>query len=324
PYDAGPFTVSDGMVKVTIDGQKFNIVDTPGIFDTTKPDEEVFREIAKAVQKCAYGVKAILFVFGDNALEYLIAVFSHATKKQNADKDEMRKAWTSEIASFIGSFYTSEKLESARQAQEKIMREKEKEERRIKAEYEEKLRKEGKEKADRDYREEMNRMKAEYEQRQKRSLEVMANDISKRFDEMTTQLNNLNGKIAQLESEKRKLDDVKNNRFEFSEIYLISHLGHFDDPFDMVKIKFTNPDGSEVFPSTHRQKELHPYVQILETTYIIWCKALEGIKIIGQKARTIIARQITPIKDRPITKLRLVSDCEGCVEGWVEVGVEVE
>ncbi|CAG8838498.1 107_t:CDS:2, partial [Racocetra persica] len=94
--------------------------------------------------------------------------------------------------------------------------------------------------------------------------------------------------------------------------------------FDMVKIKFTNPDRSKgyvrmtpshcVFSSdlsllyaldvvlgetkilvttfnglgirtnsTHCQNELHPYVQYLETTNIIWCKALEGIKIIEQK-----------------------------------------
>ncbi|RIB03773.1 AIG1-type guanine nucleotide-binding (G) domain-containing protein [Gigaspora rosea] len=132
PYDEGPFIVSDRMdsctqicaeSEVTIDGQKFNLVDTPGIFDTSKPDEEVYKEIAKIVQKCAYGIKAILFVFeakrftaeqgnvlygiksffGEGALNYIIAVFSHATKKQNADKDEMRKAWNPSISSFIGS-----------------------------------------------------------------------------------------------------------------------------------------------------------------------------------------------------------------------------
>ncbi|CAG8788370.1 14468_t:CDS:2, partial [Gigaspora rosea] len=109
--------------EMTIDGRKFNIVDIPGIFDTSKPNEEVFKEIAKTVQKSAHGIKAILFVFeakrfteeqknalngiktflGENALNYMIAVFSHATKKQNEDKDEMRKAWNPTVASFIGS-----------------------------------------------------------------------------------------------------------------------------------------------------------------------------------------------------------------------------
>ncbi|CAG8748793.1 10389_t:CDS:1, partial [Funneliformis mosseae] len=39
-----------------------NIVDTSGIFDTDKPNEEILEEIAHTVQKCAYGIKAILFV----------------------------------------------------------------------------------------------------------------------------------------------------------------------------------------------------------------------------------------------------------------------
>ncbi|RIB03777.1 hypothetical protein C2G38_2049003 [Gigaspora rosea] len=154
------------------------------------------------------------------------------------------------------------------------------------------------------------------------------------------------------------LSNVKNNHLEFSEVYLIAHLGHFDQPFDIVNIKFTNPDGSKgyihmtpthciftsdlsllyaldvvpgetktkdtgyisfytrsgtvvannmlcscyddcpksqflmdivfapirlwtkAFPSTHRQKEHHPCVQILETSYGIWCKTLKKIKMI--------------------------------------------
>ncbi|CAG8748677.1 10296_t:CDS:2, partial [Funneliformis mosseae] len=39
-----------------------NIVYTSGIFDTDKPNEKILEEIAHTVQKCAYGIKAILFV----------------------------------------------------------------------------------------------------------------------------------------------------------------------------------------------------------------------------------------------------------------------
>ncbi|KAF0524707.1 P-loop containing nucleoside triphosphate hydrolase protein [Gigaspora margarita] len=245
PYDEGPFIVSDridsctqicGESEVTIDGQKFNLVDTPGIFDTKKPDKEVYKEIAKTVQKCAYGVKAILFVFeakrfteeqnnilngvktflGEDALNYMIAVFSHATKKQNADKDEMRKAWNSTIASFIGNLgnrwgispnsdyfppehekhqlrlreikdfimstsgsYTTDMLESVRQEQERIQREKEEEERRIRAEYEEKLRNEGKEQADSQFQEQMNKMRNEFERKQNDSLAALTREIAR-------------------------------------------------------------------------------------------------------------------------------------------------
>ncbi|KAF0524721.1 GTPase imap family member 7-like [Gigaspora margarita] len=448
--------------EMTIDGRKFNIVDTPGIFDTSKPDEEVFKEIAKTVQKSAHGIKAILFVFeakrfteeqknalngikaflGENALNYMIAIFSHATKKQNEDKDEMRKAWNPTVASFIGSIgnrwgvspdsdyfppkhekhqlrlreikdfimstsgsYTTDMLESARreqerirQEQERIQREKEEEERQIRAEYEEKLRREEKERADRAHQEELNRKKAEFEQRQREALAAMENQAANMRRQvehahqddgggcfaLDTKVQLANGKLvemAELQVGDFVLSEVNNNHLKFSEVYLIAHLGHFDQPIDMVKIKFTNPDGSKgyirmtpehcifssdllllyardvvpgktkvlvlnksnklvpaiidsldnekdsgyisfytrsgtviannmlcscyddcpksqflmdlvfapirlwtkVFTSTHRQKELHPYVQILETSYGIWCKTLKKIKIIGQK-----------------------------------------
>ncbi|CAG8556271.1 22644_t:CDS:2, partial [Racocetra persica] len=209
PHDNGPFIVSDSVYsctqlcaesEVTIDGQKFNIVDTPGIFDTNRPDEEVYKEIAKIVQKCVYGIKAILFVFeakrfteeqknvldgirmffGEGALNYIIAVFSRATKKQNADKNEMRQAWNPAISSFIGSIgnrwgispdsdYFPPEHEK-HQVQEKIQREKQENEKQIRTQYEENLRREGKEKADREFQEQMNRMHNEFEQKQNDSI----------------------------------------------------------------------------------------------------------------------------------------------------------
>ncbi|PKY59185.1 P-loop containing nucleoside triphosphate hydrolase protein [Rhizophagus irregularis] len=130
PHDEGPFYVSADMESVTqvcgtaamsIDGVLYNIVDTPGIFDTQKVTDDVLKEIANAVKKCAYGVKAILFVFeakrftdeqknvldgirrflGEEATNYIIAVFSHATKAQIRDRNVMRKAWNQPVRSFI-------------------------------------------------------------------------------------------------------------------------------------------------------------------------------------------------------------------------------
>ena len=46
----------------------YNLVDTPGIFDTDVLVEDTLEEIARTIQKCAYGIKAIIFVFGE--LEY--------------------------------------------------------------------------------------------------------------------------------------------------------------------------------------------------------------------------------------------------------------
>ena len=43
----------------------YNIVDTPGIFDTRQASSDtILKDIAKYVHKCAYGLKAILIVFG--------------------------------------------------------------------------------------------------------------------------------------------------------------------------------------------------------------------------------------------------------------------
>ncbi len=49
---------------ISIDGKVYNIIDTPGIFDTQRLTDEILEEIAKTIKKCAYGVKAILFILG--------------------------------------------------------------------------------------------------------------------------------------------------------------------------------------------------------------------------------------------------------------------
>ncbi|EXX67588.1 hypothetical protein RirG_112980 [Rhizophagus irregularis DAOM 197198w] len=67
------FFVSDSFLSATknscsanykINEETYNIVDTPGVFDTEDLDTVILEEIARTIQKCAYGVKAILFVVG--------------------------------------------------------------------------------------------------------------------------------------------------------------------------------------------------------------------------------------------------------------------
>ncbi|RIA84524.1 AIG1 family-domain-containing protein, partial [Glomus cerebriforme] len=208
PHDDGTFYVSAdmesvtqvcGTATITIDGINYNIVDTPGIFDTQKVTDEILNEIVRVVQKCAYGVKAILFVFeercftdeqknvlegirkflGEDAINYIIAIFSHATKAQISDRNVMRKAWNQSVHSFVNKIenrwsispnsdyfppdhpihkarlgeirafisgmrgvYTTELLEKSRQEQEKAWHQQEEEERRIKQVYLESLKNE--------------------------------------------------------------------------------------------------------------------------------------------------------------------------------------
>nr|CAG8575778.1 4024_t:CDS:2 [Entrophospora candida] len=424
-----------------IDGVAYKLVDTPGIFDTQRLTDEILMEIARTIHKCAYGVKAILFVFearrfteeqknvlqninlflGEGAMDYIIAIFSHATKKQNASRDEMRNDWNLTVSSFIRKIdnrwgispnsdyyppddlvhkarlgeikafisgtrgvYTTEAFKSARREQEKIQRIKKQEEEQAKKQYEENLIIKGREEAEREY----NKNMAEINQNSSNSLNSLKSTIAElqsQIEELKknqdcfaldTKVQLASGKViemAELQVGDLVFSNVRNNKPEFSEVYLISHLGHYDYPLKMIKIEFTNPDGSKgqirmtsthcifrsdlsilyaqdvvpgetkilvldranelipvtvdslvieqdtgyisfytragtviannilcscyddcppsqflmdlafapirlwtkVFPSTHRQKELHPYVQILETAYVTWCKALD-------------------------------------------------
>ncbi|CAG8526100.1 9294_t:CDS:10 [Rhizophagus irregularis] len=198
PHDDGHFQVSADMASaiISIDGITYNIIDTPGIFDTQLVTDKILEEIAKTIKKCKYGIKAILFVFeakrfsaeqrgvlegirnffGEGATNYIIAIFSHATKAQIYDRDIMRKAWNKPVCSFIEDIenrwgispnsdyfppddpthqarlgeikafissmrgvYTTEQLEESLQEQEEARRQKEEEEERKKQEHEEKL-----------------------------------------------------------------------------------------------------------------------------------------------------------------------------------------
>jgi hypothetical protein len=42
--------------------EEYNLVDTPGIFDTMIPDDETMEEIARSIVQCSHGIKAILYV----------------------------------------------------------------------------------------------------------------------------------------------------------------------------------------------------------------------------------------------------------------------
>ncbi|CAG8451431.1 14765_t:CDS:2 [Funneliformis caledonium] len=104
-----------------IKDKTYNIIDTPGIFDTKKPNEEIMEEIARTVQRCAYGIKAILFVFeakrftdeqknvidgistffGEQAFLYMISVFSNCNKKNTNDPKNFEKSWNDKVRMFV-------------------------------------------------------------------------------------------------------------------------------------------------------------------------------------------------------------------------------
>ncbi|CAJ0925831.1 7695_t:CDS:10 [Entrophospora sp. SA101] len=362
PYDKGPFEVSSGMEScmqkcgtstLKIDGVAYKLVDTPGIFDTQRVTDEILTEIAKTIHKCAYSVKAILFVFearwfteeqksvlqninlflGEGTIDYIIAIFSHATKKQNASRDEMRNAWNSTVSSFIrrldnrwgispnSDYYPPDDLK----------------EEQAKKQYEEKnLMIKGKEEAKREYNKNMagidqnldylNALKATIE-----DLKSQIEELKKRYKykqtndcfALDTKVQLASGKV--IEMAELQVGQIRMTsthcifRSDLSILYAqdvvpgktkilvldkanelipvtVDNTGYisfytragtviannilclcYDDcpPSQfLMNLAFAPIQlWTKVFPSTHRQKELHPYVQILETAYVTWCKA---------------------------------------------------
>ncbi|GBB83523.1 hypothetical protein RclHR1_10220007 [Rhizophagus clarus] len=365
------FFVSDSFSSATeqscsanykINNEVFNIVDTPGVFDTEDLNKDTLEEIARTIQKCAYGVKAILFVveakrftneqkeminkislfLGEEALQYMISVFSHCNKKQTEDLEYFRKScWNEPIRAFVNSVggrwaispnseifppdnpvhenrlkelqakitsihevYTNEFLEKARKEQEENERKAKEAEERRKKEYDDLKKSEGEAIAKANY--EMQRAEDERRINENRDRELQnikntlierisrldermtvlskANeDLSERNMELSMaimELSNKNDQLAarndqlsndinesknsrcfwlgtkvKLESGRiiqmselqvgdRVLSNIRNGIAEFSDVYLIAHIGKLDHMAKFAKISFTRPDGS--------------------------------------------------------------------------------
>ncbi|CAG8653344.1 2848_t:CDS:2, partial [Acaulospora morrowiae] len=130
PHNNGTFNASASMDSVTkeckaetmsINGKKYTIVDTPGIFDTRQDIDKTLEEIAKSVNKIKHGVKAILIVIewgrftneqnealnklriflGKDATNHIIVVFSRANPDHIKNRNEMMRSSTDSIRSFI-------------------------------------------------------------------------------------------------------------------------------------------------------------------------------------------------------------------------------
>ncbi|RIA96671.1 hint module-domain-containing protein [Glomus cerebriforme] len=107
---------------IFLNDNEYNLVDTPGIFDTNRPDDEVLNEIAKSIVQCSYGIRAIIFVIAwgkytleqqittDKILEFLgqeescrhiIVVFTKCRKNQTEDRFVMEEDFNDVLKSFL-------------------------------------------------------------------------------------------------------------------------------------------------------------------------------------------------------------------------------
>ncbi|CAI2177466.1 20100_t:CDS:10 [Funneliformis geosporum] len=117
-------TNKSGFATYKIGENIYNIVDTPGFFDTSRPNEEIIEEIVRTVKKCIYGIKAILFLFGnairvtdvernlmngtltlfgEESLLHMITVFSRRDKDQTENPENFEKSWNDDVRRFVNS-----------------------------------------------------------------------------------------------------------------------------------------------------------------------------------------------------------------------------
>ncbi|CAI2166199.1 4492_t:CDS:2 [Funneliformis geosporum] len=99
---------------IQLDDKEYNFVDTPGIFDTQKPDDDIMKEISQSIVQCSNGIVAILYVIawgrytleqqlttdkvieflGEGSCRHLIVVFTKCKKEQTQDRYKMENDYS--------------------------------------------------------------------------------------------------------------------------------------------------------------------------------------------------------------------------------------
>jgi hypothetical protein len=207
--------------------------------------------------------------------------------------DPIHKARLGEIKAFIGGIrgvYVTEQLEKSRKKHEESLRRKEEEEKKARKEYEEKLKESARRESEEDHKHNMEKLQQEFNKKLQKLEQTRLNKERQDYDELISELKRQNeeserrireltgrlprttgcfsldtkvqlasGKfieMAELQVGDHICSDVKNGKLEFSEVYLISHLGYCEFPLKMIKIEFTNSDGKKGIYSIDRFEDL--------------------------------------------------------------------
>ncbi|CAB4444407.1 unnamed protein product [Rhizophagus irregularis] len=290
------FNVSNSFSSVTkkadfaffqIENEIYNIVDTPGIFDTDDLNEVVLVEIARTIQKCIYGIKAILFVFEAKRKEQEenARILREAEEERQREYDELKRKEGEAIA---WAKYVEKKAEDEKKANEKHNEELKNIKKSLleqindlkkemgklaevneilsndRANYE-KLKKEYERKADENY-EKLKKESDEKHNEELKSLRDQINHLSMRIADtanrretiiyrdsggcfgLETQIKLESGRIIQmseLQTGDRVLSNIRNGIAEYSEVYLIAHIGKLEHEEEFARVSYTRPDGSK-------------------------------------------------------------------------------
>lgn len=161
-----------------------------------------------------------------------------------------------------------ENFRKREQEAEERRREREAEEWRLRQEREENLRRAERQEAEEMYRRRMEEAERERSNRERQEYMELLEEMKRQQEEAEQRIREANernkggdcfsldtkvqlasGKF--IEMAELKVGDYvcsnvsENGELEFSEVYLISHLGHYENPLKMIKIEFTNPDGQK-------------------------------------------------------------------------------
>ncbi|CAG8577020.1 10219_t:CDS:2 [Funneliformis mosseae] len=114
--EEGKFLTSDSSIcqsaLISLDDKEYNVVDTPGLFDTQRPVDDILDEIAQSIVQCSNGIVAILYVIAwdrytsiqhyttekimeflgeEESYRHLIIIFTKCNKKQTEDRCKLEK-----------------------------------------------------------------------------------------------------------------------------------------------------------------------------------------------------------------------------------------
>ncbi|PKY56173.1 hypothetical protein RhiirA4_549112 [Rhizophagus irregularis] len=112
--------------SICLDGKEYNLVDTPGIFDTKRPNDKMQNEIARSIVQCSHGLMAILFVIDfqaagrytkeqqtttdavlkflggqEESCRHIIVVFTHCRQKQTENRFFMEEGFSADLKLFL-------------------------------------------------------------------------------------------------------------------------------------------------------------------------------------------------------------------------------
>ncbi|RUS20619.1 AIG1 family-domain-containing protein [Endogone sp. FLAS-F59071] len=116
--ESGPFHTSNDfdsvskdieLVDLVIGDSKFKLIDTPGIFDTAKPDNIIFQKMSRLISESVHGIQAIIFVvelgrftqeqesviikikefLGEQSLQHMIFALTKCNRKQTLDQNSL-------------------------------------------------------------------------------------------------------------------------------------------------------------------------------------------------------------------------------------------